>query len=378
MGMSASQARLLTLTSRLHDIEYKAQNIQSQKIALATQKDELYQAYCDALDAKKIQVAFNNGDGTRNFVDASFATLCGYSNDRFKQYSLVDARSGKVIVSEETAQMYEDFGNDKYSFAWAMLGFDGNFCWNYDYDGCEVGIGTSQCSTDGNCLMTEVEQVVYDMYSTDEDLSEAYADVEEALDNGDTSQQKEALEKFRDILYGNTEYRNEIYKYMCYNKNDDKDKVIANSDFDYDPDNFPSDEFNYYVQLFEQIQSAGGCTTIDPRYESGEEGELWLNNMITSGLVLIEVYNNDSKEWQQTSVATSTNANYLQEVQDETDLKKAEAEYEHELDIINTKDTKYDQDLSKLETERTSITTEIDSIKTVRDDNIDRTFGIFS
>ena len=61
MGMAASQARLLTLTSRLHDVEYKAQNIESQKIALATQKDELYQNYCDALDAKKIQVAFNNG-----------------------------------------------------------------------------------------------------------------------------------------------------------------------------------------------------------------------------------------------------------------------------------------------------------------------------
>lgn len=38
MGMAASQARLLTLTSRLHDVEYKAQNIESQKIALATQK----------------------------------------------------------------------------------------------------------------------------------------------------------------------------------------------------------------------------------------------------------------------------------------------------------------------------------------------------
>ena len=68
MGMAASQARLLTLTSRLHDVEYKAQNIESQKIALATQKDELYQNYCDALDAKKIQVAFNNGDGSRTLL----------------------------------------------------------------------------------------------------------------------------------------------------------------------------------------------------------------------------------------------------------------------------------------------------------------------
>ena len=105
MGMAASQARLLTLTSRLHDVEYKAQNIESQKIALATQKDELYQNYCDALDAKKIQVAFNNGDGSRNFVDATFATMCTYNEDRFKQYSLKDANTGKVIVDSNTFEM---------------------------------------------------------------------------------------------------------------------------------------------------------------------------------------------------------------------------------------------------------------------------------
>ena len=68
----------------------------------------------------------------------------------------------------------------------------------------------------------------------------------------------------------------------------------------------------------------------------------------------------------------------MQEVNDETDLKKAEQEYEYELGKINKKDTNYDKDLSNLETERTSIKTEMDSIKKVRDDNVERTFGIFS
>ena len=65
-------------------------------------------------------------------------------------------------------------------------------------------------------------------------------------------------------------------------------------------------------------------------------------------------------------------------MQDDKDLKRAEAEYNHELDIINRKDTKFDTELSKLETERIAITTEIDSIKSVKDDHIERTFGIFS
>ena len=42
------------------------------------------------------------------------------------------------------------------------------------------------------------------------------------------------------------------------------------------------------------------------------------------------------------------------------------------------KDSKYDRDLSKLETERSAITTAMDSIKQVRNDNVERTFGIFS
>ncbi len=373
MGMAASQARLLTLTSRLHDIEYKAQNIESQKIALATQKDELYQAYCDALDAKKIQVAYNNGDGSKFYVDANFSTLCTYSEDRIMQYSLKDAKTGKVLVDEDTAAVYEVYGNDKYSFAWAMLGMEGNFSWN-GVDGSAVGFNTQ----DGDNYMTEVEKMVFDNHvSDDSTLSDAYNELEEAAANGTQAEKREALEKFRDVLYGNTAYKNEIYQNMRYSKQDDKDKVIATGEYDdcY-PEDFPSDEFTYYLNLYEEITACDGCQVIEGEYKGGDSGNEWFNNMINSGRVLIDVYNNG--KWTETSVATSTNANYLQEVEDETDLKKAEAEYEYELDKINTKDTKYDQDLSKLETERTSITTEIESIEKVRDDNIERTFGIFS
>ena len=133
--------------------------------------------------------------------------------------------------------------------------------------------------------------------------------------------------------------------------------------------------------MFEEIQANGGCQEIDAQYTSGDDGAEWFNNAVTSGKVLIDFFddnNSKQKEWKETSIATSTNQNYLQQVSDEKDLKKAEATYEYELDKINKKDTKFDQDLSKLETERTSITTEMDAIKTVRNDNIERTFGIFS
>ena len=59
-------------------------------------------------------------------------------------------------------------------------------------------------------------------------------------------------------------------------------------------------------------------------------------------------------------------------------MAKAEAEYEHATKQIDQKDKKFDMDLSKLETERTALTTEYDSVKKVISDNIERTFGIFS
>ena len=220
MGMAASQARLLTLTSRLHDVEYKAQNIESQKIALATQKDELYQNYCDALDAKKIQVAFNNGDGTRNFVDATFATLCTYNENRCAQYSLTDSKTGKVIVSAETAAIYEDYNTDKYAFAFAMLGMGEDFAWYDDggyYDdrmtmGMEVGIGVAGedygygTASNGlnNLFMTDVEKMVFDKYYESNDkLKKAYDNLTETCNSEDTSmgEQREALENFRDVFY---------------------------------------------------------------------------------------------------------------------------------------------------------------------------------
>ena len=76
-----------------------------------------------------------------------------------------------------------------------------------------------------------------------------------------------------------------------------------------------------------------------------------------------------------TSVANETS---LQEVQNETYLKQAEATYEKDMKKINKKETKIDTDLEKLEAERSSIKTEQDDLKTVINDNVNLTFKLFS
>ena len=58
--------------------------------------------------------------------------------------------------------------------------------------------------------------------------------------------------------------------------------------------------------------------------------------------------------------------------------KKAEAKYEADMRKIDAKDKKFDTDIAALEQERNAIKTEIDTLKTVAKDNVERTFKLFS
>ena len=396
MGMSASQARLLTLTSRLHDVELKAQHIQSQKIALATQKDAVYQEYYDALDAKALKV--NLGiNGETQLVDANFNSLCNYHKGVPKNYALMDNKTGKILVNEKTAEIYKQYGSDKYAFAFAMMGVMPD---NNDYSNLGSETDSQYWQTIKNSVespeddpnwqdalnnpdgeegdtansnktytiaMTDTEKAIYNaLIESDE---EKYADLKskfEAFNKAtDPKEKKKAYGEFRKELMSKA--AEEIFKALackCNKENAEWDKC----------------EFDHYTQLWDAIEEAGGCTVIEPQYEGGDAGTAWFKAAVESGSVTVRAYNESghAKEWSDTSFATSTNSNYLQEVDDKTMEKKAEAKYEHELSIINAKDTKFDTELKNLETERTALTTEIDSIKKVEKDNIDRTFGIFS
>jgi len=67
----------------------------------------------------------------------------------------------------------------------------------------------------------------------------------------------------------------------------------------------------------------------------------------------------------------------LQEVDDEKELRKAEAKYEADMRQIDMKDRKFDYDLAALDAERNAIKSEMETLKTVAKDNVDRTFKLF-
>ncbi|MCM1265406.1 MAG: hypothetical protein NC200_04325 [Candidatus Gastranaerophilales bacterium] len=107
-----------------------------------------------------------------------------------------------------------------------------------------------------------------------------------------------------------------------------------------------------------------------------ENDSTWFTNMVNAGMLYI--YKPDSSQddgFLQVSVSTDTN---LQEVADESILKKAEAKYEADMKRIDLKDRKYDTDLAALDTERNAIKQEMETLKTVAKENVERTFKLFS
>ncbi len=250
MGLAASQVRLLSLTARQHTVEYEAQRIEAQKLALANESDQVYNTYLEALDATKVQYKVVSNDGSTNYNDATFANLAAAG--------FLFNVNGKVF--NNLADVKTALKND--------------------------GVADITAA-DSYTLLTTLVSEGYVV------LMEPQADPEAGYEYDGTN-----------ILY-KSDATQETHKL------DEKDA-----------------DGNLYVY----------------------------------------------KVFDDTSVSTSTK---VQEVSDEVGLKKAEAQYEADMNKINAKDTRYDNKLSQLETERNAIKTEIESLETVAKDNVDRTFKIF-
>ena len=380
MGMAASQARLLTLTARMHDVEYQAQSIQNAKIQLATQSDQVYQNYLDALDATTLTIKDYEG----NTIPANFNNLFGIDSVNTKdKYALFDDR-GRLVVEDDIAIAYNDFKNsgaesDAYAFAMWMLNPNGDNPEDIDLTDAEENIAadTTNLSDKSDKLSKIISNLGEQDIKDKIDLQNAIVDAENSGDAGRVKTLQKALDEYNGL--------EKSYRYKLYQQNAEK---VYNKQYGEEGEGyFDQDDFNYYVRMYNEIQQAGGCVSIDEfdgplNGDASTDGD-WLKNQLSSGKFSISIVNTDKKNGDISFSTTSTSTDSsLSETTtstiDKKALAKAEAEYEHETKKIDQKDKKYDMELSKLETERSALTKEYESVKKVASDNIERTFGIFS
>ena len=131
-------------------------------------------------------------------------------------------------------------------------------------------------------------------------------------------------------------------------------------------------KYNYYINLYNLIQSSNGIIAVPDDMRASVE---YLINVINGGFGYLKTFDEDANEWIDTSVAINTS---LREVDNEKELKKAEAKYEADMLKIDRKDRRYDQELAALDAERNAVKSEMDTLKKVAKENVDRTFKLFS
>lgn len=110
MGMSASQAHLMSLTARLSDLEFKAQHISRSRIDLATSSDKASQEYVNSMDVKKLSLKVGYNGSDIKYQDLTYNKLTGpemVGMFASYQYTLSD-NYGRALVTQKIANSIID------------------------------------------------------------------------------------------------------------------------------------------------------------------------------------------------------------------------------------------------------------------------------
>ena len=113
MGLSASQARLLSITSRISDNELRSQTITTAKTSLANETTAASSAYMDALNSTELLYSTYDASGNKMTEKLTGVSLSQYGELK-NQYGIIN-QHGQILVSELDAANYEA-STDMYDF----------------------------------------------------------------------------------------------------------------------------------------------------------------------------------------------------------------------------------------------------------------------
>lgn len=372
MGMSASQAKLLMITARMHDVEYKSQSIQNAKITLATESDEVYEDYLHALDETTLTIKDYDG----NIITASFNNIVGFNAIQNGNKYAFKTNGDRLVVPDEIKRLYDEFVEEGTyelnAFNFAFYATNGNYCTNQDIKDAEKEIG------DGH---SENETLVALRARMNDILEENGVQTYQELINPTIAGKvnENAIKEYKEL-----EQAYNVKLYRCYQEEifekvyneDNKNRV-----------NYDESLFNYYMNMFAQIEASDGRMVAIGEY-NGLDGDAnmdsdWLQNMIKTGQFSMLTVDQDTTtgkvSFNGTTPETDTYVDYTTTATiDQVALAKAQAKYEHDTKEIDKKDKNFDLDLSKLDTQRSALDKEREDLDKVLSDNIERTYSIFN
>ena len=135
-------------------------------------------------------------------------------------------------------------------------------------------------------------------------------------------------------------------------------------------------QLNFYDKIFTAIAEKGW--TCNPDVKDSD----YLNQMLQNNQYYITTMESATDEngdsYYEYSSSIASNFDKVYSVNDTDAQNEAAIEYEYEKSIINEKESRIDTRMQDLETEQSAINEMIKGIETVRNDNTERTFSIFS
>ena len=150
--------------------------------------------------------------------------------------------------------------------------------------------------------------------------------------------------------------------------------------------------YQWYVNLYYRM--GGGAENADGTKNTNNYKELdenlinnaeWLQFALENGVLTMEqatFSENGSEKYPEIGTydwfsIIYTNASDIKSQENEKAIAIAEVKYKNAMTEIENQDKKYDQDLKKLDSEHSALQTEYDSIKSVIDKNVERSFKAF-
>lgn len=438
--MSASQARLLSITARLSDNENTAQSVSYSKQRLADQTEQLNQSYNDAQNATKLTVITGYSNSTPTYTDISYGLLTDASMKSGKQYAITDTQ-GRMLVTEDVASAYEA-GNGDLNIFLAKMGYSQSTnttdydatklaakdsdqeaavtaiheAWDKYYDTLGVNLGDDNHDIDGvltfgYTTFAKNDTSAFDGYAT---RAKTITKTVTATD-GTTSTKMvyidaQGLETstpsnvaYEPINYeGTTKEQRNLYDYAVsltqsyfqgttgltdIKKGSTALKTASDSD--------NTSAISYYTNLFNRMQSGGYfcyTQTYDKTLATKNIGNyshyIYTDSMdktvINDSALFSEKLKNGELAMEYYSsanegfISTSLDDDEtVTEVKDETSISRAETKYEQDLTALEQKDKKFDLELKKLDTEHSALQTEYDSVKSVIQKNVENSFKTF-
>lgn len=398
MGLASSQARMLLLTARKSDLEYRAQMISQRKINLAMQTQTLAQTYSQALNDKVMKFTYTTAKGESQQEILGYDSFKAKSNGSFIGDYLVKTSNGQYAAASDT---------DKLAIAVKLANTEGlktEFkTVTRNYYPSENGNGENQelkysnlrnenylvrISSDenkenvGKFLATSEEDRIEIANILAANAGEDYS----SLSDEDKEDYKKQVVLDKNQCLSTSESlgqacRSGAVSVVKFNKSETEEKseyinAISTKDIKMDVKKEESTK-QYNIATLSQEEKDELLAAYDNQIKvvDGITNRAYFQDALRNGALFLFKKEEENQGYE--SISWSADRN-ISDVADSSNDAQAQADYEAKSMVLSNQDKMLDLELNQIETQHKAIETERDSVKKVIEKNIDVSYKIFA